>query len=144
MCVCVCVCVCACACIPVCLCLHACACASACVYRVYQSPTHGREQAPTEGEELDAGLESMHLVESDLKNPCLDYVEHIIFSVPDQVSATRILASLTSVCHTHTPLTLLTLSSFSEARAHGLPIHARGLRLRVRTSSDGRVCVIMM
>ena len=37
------------------------------------------------GEEIDAGLESMHLVESDLKNPCLDYVDNIIFSVPDQV-----------------------------------------------------------
>jgi len=27
----------------------------------------------------------MHLVENDLKNPCLDYVDNIIFSVPDQV-----------------------------------------------------------
>ena len=44
------------------------------------------KKAPTEGE-VDAGLESMHLVETDLKNPCLDYIEHIIFSVPDQVFA---------------------------------------------------------
>eukprot|EP00288_Rhodomonas_lens_P016757 CAMPEP_0177703458 /NCGR_PEP_ID=MMETSP0484_2-20121128/7681_1 /TAXON_ID=354590 /ORGANISM="Rhodomonas lens, Strain RHODO" /LENGTH=764 /DNA_ID=CAMNT_0019214811 /DNA_START=355 /DNA_END=2649 /DNA_ORIENTATION=+ len=33
--------------------------------------------------ELDAGLESMHLTADALKNPCLDYVQHIIFSVPD-------------------------------------------------------------
>jgi tyrosyl-tRNA synthetase len=44
------------------------------------------KKAPTEGE-VDAGLESMHLVETDLKNPCLDYIEHIIFSVPGQVLA---------------------------------------------------------
>jgi hypothetical protein len=25
----------------------------------------------------------MHLVHDALKNPCLDYVHHIIFSVPD-------------------------------------------------------------
>ena len=43
------------------------------------------QKAPAEGEEIDAGLESMHLVENDLKNPCLDYVENILFSVPDQV-----------------------------------------------------------
>jgi tyrosyl-tRNA synthetase len=43
------------------------------------------KKAVAEGEEIDAGLESMHLVENDLKNPCLDYVEHIIFSVPEQV-----------------------------------------------------------
>jgi tyrosyl-tRNA synthetase len=42
------------------------------------------KKAPAEGE-VDAGLESLHLVESELKNPCLDYIEHIIFSVPDQV-----------------------------------------------------------
>jgi len=43
------------------------------------------KKAPAEGDEIDAGLESMHLVENDLKNPCLDYVDNIIFSVPDQV-----------------------------------------------------------
>ena len=42
-------------------------------------------KALAQGEDIDAGLESMHLVENDLKNPCLDYVEHIIFSVPEQV-----------------------------------------------------------
>jgi tyrosyl-tRNA synthetase len=36
----------------------------------------------TSGSE-DAGKESMHLVEDTLKNPCLDYVQHIIFSPPD-------------------------------------------------------------
>ena len=30
----------------------------------------------------DAGKESMHLVKDDIKNPCLDYIEHIIFSPP--------------------------------------------------------------
>ena len=29
---------------------------------------------------VDAGKESMHLVEDTLKNPCLDYVQHIIFA----------------------------------------------------------------
>ena len=31
----------------------------------------------------DAGKESMHLVEDTLKNPCLDYVQHIIFAPPN-------------------------------------------------------------
>ena len=30
----------------------------------------------------DAGKESMHLVKDDIKNPCLDYIENIIFSPP--------------------------------------------------------------
>eukprot|EP00538_Stauroneis_constricta_P006208 CAMPEP_0119567746 /NCGR_PEP_ID=MMETSP1352-20130426/36844_1 /TAXON_ID=265584 /ORGANISM="Stauroneis constricta, Strain CCMP1120" /LENGTH=731 /DNA_ID=CAMNT_0007617035 /DNA_START=67 /DNA_END=2262 /DNA_ORIENTATION=+ len=30
----------------------------------------------------DAGKESMHLVEDELKNPCLDYIENIIFAPP--------------------------------------------------------------
>ncbi len=30
----------------------------------------------------DAGKESMHLVQDDIKNPCLDYIENIIFSPP--------------------------------------------------------------
>ena len=34
-------------------------------------------------EEVDAGKESMHLVEDELKNPCLDYVKNIIFAPPD-------------------------------------------------------------
>jgi tyrosyl-tRNA synthetase len=32
--------------------------------------------------EVDAGKESMHLVKDTLKNPCLDYIQHIIFSPP--------------------------------------------------------------
>jgi tyrosyl-tRNA synthetase len=32
---------------------------------------------------IDEGLQSMHLVEDDLKNPCLDYICHIIFSAPN-------------------------------------------------------------
>eukprot|EP00977_Amphora_coffeiformis_P015519 scaffold4535_cov179-Amphora_coffeaeformis.AAC.4 len=35
-----------------------------------------------ETETNDAGKESMHLVQDDLKNPCLDYIQHIIFSPP--------------------------------------------------------------
>lgn len=33
-------------------------------------------------EEEDAGKASMHLKADDLKNPCLDYIQHIIFSAP--------------------------------------------------------------
>ena len=33
-------------------------------------------------EVADAGKESMHLTEDTLKNPCLDYIEHIILSPP--------------------------------------------------------------
>jgi tyrosyl-tRNA synthetase len=36
----------------------------------------------TDGEPLDAGKESMHLKGDGLKNPCLDYIENIIFSPP--------------------------------------------------------------
>ena len=35
------------------------------------------------GINFDTGKESMHLTQDALKNPCLDYVEHIIFSVPN-------------------------------------------------------------
>jgi tyrosyl-tRNA synthetase len=40
---------------------------------------------PTEEEKeeaQDTGKESMHLVEDKIKNPCLDYIQHIIFSPP--------------------------------------------------------------
>lgn len=33
-------------------------------------------------DDTDAGKESMHLTKDSLKNPCLDYIEHIIFSPP--------------------------------------------------------------
>jgi tyrosyl-tRNA synthetase len=39
------------------------------------------EMAATENE--DAGKASMHLISDNLKNPCLDYIEHIIFSAVD-------------------------------------------------------------
>ena len=39
-------------------------------------------QPHAEDATTDAGKESMHLVQDDLKNPCLDYVQHIIFSPP--------------------------------------------------------------
>jgi len=38
--------------------------------------------ATAENETGDAGKESMHLVKDDLKNPCLDYIQNIIFSPP--------------------------------------------------------------
>ena len=43
------------------------------------------ESTSTEGDAdatTDAGRESMHLTEDTLKNPCLDYIEHIILSPP--------------------------------------------------------------
>ena len=43
---------------------------------------------------VDAGKESMHLVEDELKNPCLDYVKNIIFAPPN--------ASFTSGTHVFT------------------------------------------
>ncbi|GAX14019.1 tyrosyl-tRNA synthetase [Fistulifera solaris] len=36
----------------------------------------------TSNEEVDAGKASMHLTVDNLKNPCLDYIQHIIFSPP--------------------------------------------------------------
>jgi tyrosyl-tRNA synthetase len=36
----------------------------------------------TSNEEGDAGKASMHLTVDNLKNPCLDYIQHIIFSPP--------------------------------------------------------------
>lgn len=42
----------------------------------------------SEAEEQDAGKESMHLVEDELKNPCLDYVKNIIFSPPNATFTT--------------------------------------------------------
>mmetsp|Transcript_22558 Transcript_22558/g.34094 ORF Transcript_22558/g.34094 Transcript_22558/m.34094 type:complete len:723 (+) Transcript_22558:85-2253(+) len=43
------------------------------------------EEAPTANVEgtQDAGEESMNLSEDKLKNPCLDYIQHIIFAPPD-------------------------------------------------------------
>jgi tyrosyl-tRNA synthetase len=35
-------------------------------------------------QEVDAGKVSMHLTSDNLKNPCLDYIEHIIFSAADK------------------------------------------------------------
>ena len=52
-------------------------------------PTKPEESEGSKGKDgndaanVDAGKESMHLVEDSLKNPCLDYVQHIIFSPPD-------------------------------------------------------------
>lgn len=48
------------------------------------STSEAADEQPAEAvEAIDAGLESMHLTKDDLKNPCLDYVDNIIFSVPD-------------------------------------------------------------
>lgn len=47
-------------------------------------PTTEEEKTETETEgEIDAGKESMQLKEIKVKNPCLDYIENIIFSPPD-------------------------------------------------------------
>jgi tyrosyl-tRNA synthetase len=40
------------------------------------------QETKAEGKEDDAGKESMHLVEENIKNPCLDYIQNIIFSPP--------------------------------------------------------------
>jgi tyrosyl-tRNA synthetase len=46
-------------------------------------PTKEEEkQEQAEAEADDAGKESMHLLEEKIKNPCLDYIQHIIFSPP--------------------------------------------------------------
>jgi len=47
-------------------------------------PTKEEEKTEAKaGEEGDAGKESMQLKEVTIKNPCLDYIENIIFSPPD-------------------------------------------------------------
>ncbi|CAJ1960042.1 unnamed protein product [Cylindrotheca closterium] len=46
-------------------------------------PTEEEADGEKPKEEVqDAGKESMHLVEDKIKNPCLDYIQHIIFSPP--------------------------------------------------------------
>ena len=42
----------------------------------------GGSEADAKAKGDDAGKESMHLVEDDLKNPCLDYIQHIILCPP--------------------------------------------------------------
>ena len=46
------------------------------------SKEESNEDDKKTGGERDAGKESMHLVKDTLKNPCLDYIENIIFSPP--------------------------------------------------------------
>ena len=46
-----------------------------------------REVEAEEGTEKAEGEEDMHLVADQLKNPCLDYVEHILFSKPEATFA---------------------------------------------------------
>lgn len=45
-------------------------------------PTEEGQPGKEKEEVQDAGKESMHLVEDNIKNPCLDYIQHIIFSPP--------------------------------------------------------------
>lgn len=45
------------------------------------SPEETKGPTPSD-KPIDAGLQSMHLVEDNLKNPCLDYICNIIFSAP--------------------------------------------------------------
>lgn len=55
------------------------------IYNAYcpSKPESSKPATASTDTDIDAGLESMHLVEDDLKNPCLDYICHIIFSSPD-------------------------------------------------------------
>lgn len=46
-------------------------------------PTQAEEKNVDANAVQDAGKESMHLIQDDIKNPCLDYIENIIFSPPD-------------------------------------------------------------
>ena len=50
-----------------------------CPLKADESKTRIPEKAD---EPIDEGLQPMHLVEDTLKNPCLDYIGHIIFSAP--------------------------------------------------------------
>lgn len=43
----------------------------------------GAQDAAGTEVEVDAGKESLHLVKDTIKNPCLDYIENIIFSPPN-------------------------------------------------------------
>ncbi|KAL3942779.1 MAG: hypothetical protein SGBAC_003091 [Bacillariaceae sp.] len=45
-------------------------------------PTEEADAEKSKEEVQDAGKESMHLIEDKIKNPCLDYIQHIIFSPP--------------------------------------------------------------
>lgn len=47
-------------------------------------PTKGEDEGKDDAKtgDADAGKESMHLKKDDIKNPCLDYIENIIFSPP--------------------------------------------------------------
>lgn len=45
-------------------------------------PNKEEEAAGTEEGDVDAGKESMHLVQDTLKNPCLDYIQNIILCPP--------------------------------------------------------------
>jgi tyrosyl-tRNA synthetase len=57
--------------------------------KIMQAYCPSKEQEPKiseikeEEEQEDAGKQSMHLTVDTLKNPCLDYIQNIIFSPPD-------------------------------------------------------------
>jgi tyrosyl-tRNA synthetase len=47
--------------------------------KINQAHCPSKAEAPkAKADTEDAGKESMHLVEDDLKNPCLDYIQHIV------------------------------------------------------------------
>jgi tyrosyl-tRNA synthetase len=49
-------------------------------------PDESKKLAPEKADEpIDAGLQSLHLVEDSLKNPCLDYIGNIIFCTPGAI-----------------------------------------------------------
>lgn len=51
-------------------------------YCPMEEETKEEEEVKATVDSIDAGMEKMHLKDDKLKNPCLDYIEHIIFSPP--------------------------------------------------------------
>lgn len=55
------------------------------IYNAYCPSKPEVKEISAAATDIDAGLQSMHLVDDDLKNPCLDYICHIIFSTPGAI-----------------------------------------------------------
>lgn len=52
------------------------------IMNAYCPSKEEKDEGGATGEAEDAGKESMHLTKDTLKNPCLDYIQNIIFSPP--------------------------------------------------------------
>lgn len=61
-----------------------------------QQPHPTRNEASNDVDATDAGKESMHLTRDNLKNPILDYVQHIVLSSPGATIAFPTSSSLSS------------------------------------------------